>query len=151
MKYIKWLSIILVVIIFFLVAVGYLKNQNNVPLVIDTNKCVLKNYPSGDIYGCPSSSLSEFSAVTVHDTKTKNNCTVSYSYSQGFSFKNDSQAVSINSKDLEVTKDKNNEVVSMAALNGALISLYLDKKMNVQKVVLIGIDNTISQCLNTEN
>jgi MFS-type transporter involved in bile tolerance (Atg22 family) len=151
MKYIKWFGILFVTIVITFLFVGYVKNQNNNPLVIDTSKCILKNYPSGDIYGCPNSSLAEFSGLIVRDTKTKNKCTVSYSFTDGFSFKKDLQLVSINSKDLEITKDKNNEVTSIAALNGALISLYLDKKMSVKKVVIIGIDNTISQCLSTEN
>ncbi len=151
MKYFKGLLIFCVVVILIFITKKYSGNLKSNQLVFDTSKCVLKNYPSGDVYGCPNSSLVEFSSLTVQDTKTKNNCVVAYSYLNGFSFKKDSQIVSINPKDIEITKDKNNEVVAVAVLNEALISLYLDKNKVVRKVVLIDKDYSVVQCLDTTN
>ncbi len=148
MKYFKLILIFCIVIVLILITVKYSSNLKNNQLIFDTSKCVLKNYPSGDIYRCPGSSLLAFSEIVINDTMTKRKCTISYDATKGFSFKKDKQFISIASKDIEITKNKNGDIVSVGAVADSLISLYLDENRVVHKVVVVAKDYTVEQCLN---
>ncbi len=115
---------------------------------IDSGDCSIQQ---NGAYICSADALTNFGPLTVVDTASGNECTVSYSKSKGFSFDGPTIDTEVPPGEIAVSLLPNGSVSNLATTGaGGSIAMHVDEAGLPDHVLTVSTVNETDQCFSSE-
>ncbi len=136
-------AVILVIIIWFA-----FRETSSDFISIDSDNCSIQQ---NGAYICPADALSNFGPLTVKDTASGNECTISYDKSDGFSFDGPTIDTEVPPGEIAVSLLPNGSVSNIATTgsNGS-IAMHINEAGLPDHALTVSPNNQTDQCFSSE-
>lgn len=148
MNNIRNIAILVAIVILGIIIWFAFRETSSDSISIDSGDCSVQQ---NGAYICPANALSNFGPLTIKDTASGNECTVSYDESDGFSFDGPNIDTDVPAGDIAVSLLPNGSVSNIATtgISGS-IAMHINENNIPDHVLTVNTNNETDQCFSSE-